>query len=328
MGTPLRYTTKFSGRSGGSWRTANAVYANLGGVWKHCRYIYVKQSGSWVGVYSTPDVSVSGGGGNTGSGASPNGSASVGASASLGGTHSGSISYSWTRLSGDTGIAPNNAGISNPTFSRSFTGVPNGSNSGGVSADWRCTVTDTLTGAQVVADLTIGPLSWTNTIPAFTPYETDYYASATVPIPAGATGLTVILIGGSGSGGFGISVEPGPTDYPGGYGGSGGRVDLSRSVSSGDWGSNLSLSIDAGGGFGIGGTASLSGALSISASATGGQAGGAASSDPAPGANGSGGSGSGGSVTNGATGAGGSPGSGNGSYGDNRGGGFIRLSWT
>jgi hypothetical protein len=232
MGTPIRYTTKFSGRLGGTWRTANAVYARLGGTWRHCRYVYVKLNGSWVGVYSTPDVTISGGGSAGMSGASSSGQAYVYAIANLGGTHSGSISYSWANIGGNA-IQCSNAGIANPYFYYDFVGVPNGTTSGPVSATFRCTITDTLTGAQSYADVTIGNLTWQNTIPAFSGH-TDKITSlggGSVNRPTGANSVTIYAIayGGQGGGGFNGGGEP---SYGGGGGGGGGRMVWSGAASS------------------------------------------------------------------------------------------------
>lgn len=70
------------------------------------------------------------------------GSVSVGALCTgSGGT--GSYTYSWVRLSGATNININNASVSNPSFSTTFSTNTNASR----NAVWRCTVSDGTTSA-------------------------------------------------------------------------------------------------------------------------------------------------------------------------------------
>lgn len=322
-------TTRLFGRGGSSFAAAQLVYGHNGAGWVAAQKVYAHNGSGWYLRYGPLTVSSVTHVSHSSSGASSAGSDSGVAGISVSGG-SGSYSYSWAYLSGDGSFGCSNSAISNPTFSRSFSGVGNGSTST-VTGSWRCTVTDIQSGATVTGDCSIS-LAWQNTSSGggFSPVTNDYTSSGSETVPSGATNLTITIIAGDGSGGFGLTEEPGPVEYHGGNGGSGAQCVIFRSVASGDWGGGLSFTIDAGGGYGIGGNVSTSGSLmagSIAMSAYGGSPGGAASSGT-HGADGAGGSGSGGTVTSGTTGAGGAGGSGSGVYGEDRTGGFARFAWT
>lgn len=169
MGTPIKPTTHSKRRSSSSEIDLTIAKRRASASNTDLTWIRRRLSGAWVWLLSRPDVTAGGGGAATASGAGGSGTASVGATATPGGTDSGSRSYHWDYVSGDASIAPNDANAQNPTFSRSFTGVANGSTSAGVSAVWKVTITDTATGAQSYDTRTIGPLAWQNTTPAYTP---------------------------------------------------------------------------------------------------------------------------------------------------------------
>lgn len=349
MGTLIKPTTNLKRRSSGAFSVAALVQKRVSGAWANATFVKRRTGGAWVFVYSTPDVSVSGGGAATNSGASTGGTTSVGGSSTPGGVNSGSLSYSWSYVSGDGAISVNNAALQNPTFSRTFSGVPNGTTSSGVSAVWRCTLTDTITGAQVYADLSIGPLAWQNTIPAFTPHTDTFQngQSGSIAVPTGASHLQMIAEGGGGVGGAWDGSNTG------GGGGGGSRVISDYTIVSGDWGTNLSY-VSGGVSGGNGDASSITGTISAGSFnliAGGGFQAGSALSDGAGGnasggntANNNGGGGSGGTGGTSANGSsGGAPGcpgnsgtdpggggggdscgSGNGSGGYGR----VRFIWT
>lgn len=174
MGTFVKSTTKVKRRASGSGTALGALKRRISGgtAWQGLTFLKRRSGSGWVWLYSSPDVTASGGGAATGSGASSSGTVTKQVFATPGGTDSGSRSWLWEYYSGDAGITFNTGSSSsdqNPTMKRDFTGVSNGSTSAGVSAVWRVTQTDTQTGAQVVDYVTVGPLAWTNTVPAYTP---------------------------------------------------------------------------------------------------------------------------------------------------------------
>lgn len=145
------------------------VYKRVSGAWVETPNIRRFSGGSEIGRYSTPDVNCSGGGANTSSGASSSGTASVQLFATPGGSY-WSLNYSWSYVSGDTGVYLSSTTAQNPVANRDFSGVANGTTSSGVSAVWQCTVTDPETGAETYSQVSIGALAWQNTIPAFGPF--------------------------------------------------------------------------------------------------------------------------------------------------------------
>lgn len=304
MGTFVKPTTHFKRRLSGSNIDLGFLSRRAGGGWSGLSSLKRSSGGAWVWIYSTPDVTAGGGGAATGAGSSSSGTTTRGVTATPGGTDSGSRSYSWTYVTGDTGITFN-AGSAftdqNPTMKRDFSGVANGTTSSGVSAVWRCMMTDTATGAQVYSDVTVGPLAWQNTIPAFTPFNTNNITGGTSgsePVPTNASSLTIKVAGSGGKGGNGWSgTDPGG----GGGGGSGGFTSQIVAITSADWGRSISWSVGTGGApAGSAGSSTASGSLtnaSISLTATGGSVG----------QSGVGGGGAGG--------AGGTPGGGTGIFG-------------
>lgn len=286
MGILLKPTTKakkMPGSNGAGTDLTFAKYRNgANNAWVNCTFIKRRNATNdgWIWAYSTPDVTVSGGGAATGSGASGAGSAYVQAFAADGGVHSPNYRYDWSYVSGDGAITPDNAvNHYNPIFSRAFSGVANGSTSAGVSAVWRCTITDTDTGAQAYADITIGPLAWQNTIPSFSPHTNTYTAgSGTEYVPAGATSLTIRRIGGAGGGGNGV-YNSGLGDYKGGNGGgSGAYTAQTIAIAPGDASAPIYWSVGAGVSLwpNTGGTSSTTGSVaagSVNGNAPGGTGG-------------------------------------------------------
>ena len=150
-------TTKMYRWGGSSWSLANQVYFWNGSAWQAASRIWRwDPTNNWIMCYSTPSPScgtVSG----SNSGLAVSGSVTSSAAAvSIGGGFSGSASYAWAYVSGDAGILCSNATASNPTWTKSSVAA------GTVSAVWSLTVTDTVTGATALIDVTI-QLTWTNT---------------------------------------------------------------------------------------------------------------------------------------------------------------------
>lgn len=181
MGTFIKPTTlaKVMPGSGGTGTNLTfAKYRNAGNTaWVDCGFIKCRNAANtaWVWEYSTPDVTAGVSGSGAGSGASPGGTSTRSLSATPGGVNSGTLSYSWGRQSGDTGTYLDVSTAQNPTVKQDFTSVANGSTSTGSSSVWRCTVTDTVTGAQVYSDVTVGAFSWQNQIPAFGPIIVTFH---------------------------------------------------------------------------------------------------------------------------------------------------------
>lgn len=213
--------------------------------WIGASFVKRRSAGAWVWLYSTPDVNAGGGGAATDSGASTNGTTSVGLTATPGGNRSGSDSFAWSYVSGDAGISLDNINAQNPNAARDFTGVSNGTTSAGVTAVWEVTLTDLQSGAQVTSQVTVGPLAWQNTIPSFSPFTQTFTGgqSGSVPVPNGATRLTLTMVAGGGwEGGSHFVVSTG--DYwGGGGGGSGGYNVWSVPISAGDWGASINYAV-------------------------------------------------------------------------------------
>lgn len=165
----MGFTTKYFARHSGVIQNPITRYAHHSGSWQAILGRWAKHGGVWQLTYSTPSVSVSNTGAATGSGASAAGTTSASVTATPGGYRSGSQSYSYAYVSGDTGFYISaGAGTTTPTMSHDFSGVANGSTSSGVSATWSCTMTDTVTGATTTFNFTVGAFAWQNTIPAYT----------------------------------------------------------------------------------------------------------------------------------------------------------------
>lgn len=197
MGTLIKPTTlakKMPGSGGAGSDLTFCKYRNAGNTgWVDCGFIKRRNSGNtaWVWVYSTPDVTAGVSGSGAGSGASTSGTAARSLSASPGGVNSGTLTYGWARQSGDTGTYVDSSTAQNPTLKQDFSSVANGTTSTGSSSVWRCTITDTVTGAQAYSDVSISAFSWQNTIPALGPFVyTAAPASSSGASSAGA-GITI-----------------------------------------------------------------------------------------------------------------------------------------
>lgn len=283
MGSLLRPTTEVFSRVAGAWVLTDAMAGYSGGV-RGALDVSARVLGGWLMRYSTPDVTASGGGAAGAHGASASGTPSVQVFATPGGVDSGSRAFSWAYLSGDVGIAFAAGSLptdKNPTIKRDITGVANGTTSGGVSAVIRCTMTDTITGAQVYSDVTVGPFTWTNDIPAFTPHTNAHRiggTSGTENVPAGATSLTIKVIG-AGGGGGGSSYDVSSGEFSDGEtGGDGGVTSITRAIAPGDVGAPIFWSVGAGSALwpSVGDTSSTSGSVaagSCALAATGGSGG-------------------------------------------------------
>lgn len=166
MGTLIKPTTVMFKRASGATTLLTFAKRRSSGSWVDITNIVRRNGGSWLMRYSTPDAAVGGGGAASNSGGNSAGSVAVQCYGGCSGTNSGSISYSWAYQSGDTGYYLRDGQGQNPVLQRDFSGVANGTSSSSSVAFWRLTTTDNQTGAQSYADLTIGPFTWTNTIPA------------------------------------------------------------------------------------------------------------------------------------------------------------------
>ena len=223
---------------------------------------------------------LSGGGARTGSGASGSGTVSIDAYVTAGGVHSGNLSRKWKRSGTDNGFVIDDDTAVHPGWSKNFTGVANGSTSAGLSESWYCEVTDIDTGAVYQTDaITIGPLAWQNTTPAFSAHTNTYTSgSGTEYVPPGAATLTIRRVGGAGGGGNGV-YNSGLGDYKGGNGGgSGAYTTQTIAIAPGDWNAPIYWAVGAGVSLwpNIGGTSSTTGyvaAGSVSGNAPGGTGG-------------------------------------------------------
>jgi hypothetical protein len=173
-----------------------------------------------------------------------------------------------------------NSASQNPTVALDFTGVANGSSSVSGSATFRCTETDNITGAQVYSDVTVGPFTWTNDIPAFTAHTNTYNSasSGTENVPAGAVSLTIKVVGAGGGGGA-SSYDISSGDYTDGEkGGDGGVTSVTRAIAPGDVGAPIFWSVGAGSALwpSVSGSSNTSGSVAAGTcalSATGGSGG-------------------------------------------------------
>lgn len=283
----------------GAWQPVIAPSTFEVGAYHPMKRAWVYESSAWQPVYSTITVSASTASGNlSGAPLSQNVATTSGPATTVGGFPIGTPTFGWSYSSGDAGISINSSSVQNPVWSETITAPSGGTTTN--TAVWQVTTTDPATGVLASTFVTVS-LSYTNN---FVPFSNTFVSgSGSVSVPAGASNLTVKVVGGGGGGGTGHSgVDPGG----GGGGGSGGLSPVTRSISSGDWGGSLSYSVGAGAAFGgVGNTSSSGGSVasgSVATSATGGL----------PGANGAGGGGAGGSggIPGGATGNGGSTGSG------------------
>ena len=226
-------TTKLWGYSGG-YGQAQGLWGYSGG-WQPAKAAWVYDAGTWKGIYSVLSVTGTSNVSHGSSGASSSGGDSGSGGVTGVSGNIGSLSYSWSYLSGDGVIVPDNSAAATPTWSRSFSGVANGTSSS-ASASWRCTITDAQTGATTTADISIG-LQWTNTIPAFT-FQRNPFPGPTSPgansgicnAPAGANTVRIYIIGGGGQGGSGI-FQDGDHLYNGGGAASGARAVWSGAAS-------------------------------------------------------------------------------------------------
>lgn len=172
MGSLIRPTTKFySGIANTTPAIAKAVSGSfgVGGGYGPAKMVWqAAANGSYTLKYSTPTGTLSGGGAQNNSGASSSGSVSKTATANPGGNNSGNLSYSW---GGGANFTYTNATSQTITATRSFSGVPNGSSSTSpTDTGLFCDITDNVTGAVWRTDpITMGPFTYTNTIPAEDP---------------------------------------------------------------------------------------------------------------------------------------------------------------
>ena len=173
MASLIRPTTKgFAGTvgvtpvamKGVSYSPVGGPYVNAKGIWR------APAGGPFTMIYSTPNGVLTGGGPQipAASGASPNGRAQITATAVPGGNNSGSLGYSW---GGGVNLSYSGNLTSVLTGYYDFTGVPNGwTSSAKTDTGVYCDITDLITGATWRTDtITMGPLTWTNTIPAEDP---------------------------------------------------------------------------------------------------------------------------------------------------------------
>lgn len=146
----------FARKSGGSNVTITAVKRRSAGAWVDVQTVKRRLSGAWVTVWTAyTAVSVvlntysvtKYGSGSTVNGPSGN-TAPVTATPS-GGT--GSYTYSWTRISGDTSTVISATNTASVTFSRTncVTNVD-------YVSTWRCTVSDGTTSAYKDVSVTLG----------------------------------------------------------------------------------------------------------------------------------------------------------------------------
>lgn len=277
MGLLIRPTTKVVARDSGAWSGATPLAAGAsGGGTIAAKLISARVGGVWAMRYSTPTGVLSGGGANAASGASSAGRAQVNATATPGGENSGNLSYSWQ--SGGS-LQYLNANTATITAYFDFTGVANGSTSAAqTNSTLYCIITDNETGAQwQTSTITVGPLTWTNTIPAFSAHNTlcRTPGSGTEYVPAGATSLT-IKVAAAGGGGGGSSYDIPTGDFlDGEAGGDGGVTSVTRAISPSDWNTPIYWTVGAGAGVypAIGGASSVTGAVaagSLNLSTTGG----------------------------------------------------------
>ena len=138
-------------RSSGSNVNVSSVRRRSGGTWV-TPTVRRRQGGAWVVVPFGLTLSTSGSpdGNLFLAEPAPNPATVTGGSFTVnvsGG--SGSYTRSWTRISGSTAMSISNSTASTVTFSGT---VPKNSS---ITATWRCTVTDTITGATASVDRSV-----------------------------------------------------------------------------------------------------------------------------------------------------------------------------
>jgi hypothetical protein len=297
MGTLLKPTTKGKRMPGSAGAGVNLTFAKIRNpantAWIDASFIYRRNAGNtaWVMEYSTPSGALSGGGPASTSNGTGAGTPSVSATATPGGVNSGNLSYSWQHSSGPNNYSYANTTTAIITGSYAFTGVGNGVTSSLAAEAVYCIVTDNDTGAQYSTDpITIGPFSHTNTTPAFSAHTNSYFSSSgTEYVPAGATSLTVKVIGGGAPGGQGRGF--GSDQGGGGGGGSGDIETVTRAIAPGDVGAPIYWSVAAAS---TGDTSSTTGSVaagSLALTAPGGLRGDIGSGGGGGGAGGNGGAG-------------------------------------
>lgn len=192
---------------GGGYGPIKLAGASVGGVpMANAKRIWMAPAGGPYRMrYSTPSATLSGGGANAASGASSAGRAQVSATANPGGNHSGDLSYSW---GGGVNLGYINATSQTITGYYDFSGVSNGTTSAPrTDTGIFCDIKDNQTGAVWRTEtITMGPLTWTNTIPAEDPisvsasgasaHSDGFGAFTFVPSPMATSN---IASGGSGS---------------------------------------------------------------------------------------------------------------------------------
>lgn len=287
MGILLKPTTKakkMPGSNGAGTDLTFAKYRNgANNAWVNCTFIKRRNATNdgWIWEYSTPSATLSGGGAASTSNGTGSGTPSGTATATPGGVNSGNLGYQWFRAGG----SPSNFTLSNTLtavlgYSYAFSGVGNGVTSTQPAETVYCIVTDLDTGAQYqTGNIVIGPLSHTNTTPAFSAHTNTYTAgSGTEYVPAGATSLTIRRIGGAGGGGNGV-YNSGLGDYKGGNGGgSGAYTAQTIAIAPGDASAPIYWSVGAGVSLwpNTGGTSSTTGSVaagSVNGNAPGGTGG-------------------------------------------------------
>lgn len=201
-------TTHLRGNSGAL--PAGLVYGKFGGNTLPAKYVYVQSGGAPVGIYSVLSASAADVSNTTASGESSSGTATTGTPGLSVGGNVGSLGYSWTRTGGDTSCICDAPTSANPTFHRDFSSVPNGAASGIITANWTCTITDTLTGAVTTVSITSSH-QWTNTIPAYGPFTASYVGWSSSGASAAGAGHTITVNWGPLGGTITVPASGGPT---------------------------------------------------------------------------------------------------------------------
>ena len=120
-----------------AWKTVAAKSVRVGGAWKAVAQEWTKVGGVWKeSGYTAPAVEVDTSyvfGIKTGSGTCTSDAATITASGG-----SGSFTYAWSRVSGDSSTSATSPTAAASTFHRT------GSPTNNYSSVWRCRVTDTV----------------------------------------------------------------------------------------------------------------------------------------------------------------------------------------
>lgn len=288
MGQLLNPTTKAFGKDAVGMKLAKSAFGRDAVAMKPAKEIWAKGADGWKRTYSTPTGTLSGGGPDARALAGGTGRAAVSVTATPGGVNSGNLSYVFTRSGGGNNY--NYSASGNVLLAYYDFAVANGQTQSLPSEQVYCDITDLDTGAVYRTDnITVGPLSMTNTTPAFTPHTNTYTSgSGTEYVPAGATTLTIRRVGGGGGGGNGIYNSGTGITKGGNGGGSGAYTPQTIAIAPGDAGAPIYWSVGAGtsGWPNIGGTSATTGSVvagSVSGSAVGG-AGGASGAQSVAGA--------------------------------------------